>query len=130
MCSYKSYGYIIYIHIITIYGKTNAIHMKYCPTIDFATTAAKQQTDPVLTQLNKTSLKLQALPIPATNITIICDVSTGLPHPNVPISLDDDSLYSLAYPGTRVTQKLLTACYVWPKGCSLLDTVIPSVPKD
>ena len=47
-----------------------------------------------------------------------------------PVSLDDDSLHSLAHPSTPATQKLLTTHYVWPKGCSPLDTVVPFVPKD
>ena len=36
----------------------NAIHTDRCLSIDFAVIAAEQQTDPELTQLDKTSLKL------------------------------------------------------------------------
>ena len=86
--------------------------------IDFANIAAEQQADPQLTQPDKTaSLKLQAMPIPATNATIICDVSTGVPRPYVPSKFRRtvfDSLHSLAHPGVRATQKLVTMRYVWP----------------
>ena len=54
-----------------------------CPNIDFAAKAAEQQVDPELTQLDKTSLELQAMPILATNATNICDVFTGVPRPYV-----------------------------------------------
>ena len=97
--------------------ETNAIHTDQCPTIDFAAIAAEQKTDTELTQLDKTSLKLQAMPIPATNATIICDVSTGVPRPYVPSKFRRsvfNSLHSLAHPGVRATQKLLTSRYVWP----------------
>ena len=97
--------------------ETNAIHTDQCPTIDFAAIAAEQKTDTELTQLDKTSLKLQAMPIPATNATIICDVSTEVPRPYVPSKFRRsvfNSLHSLAHPGVRATQKLLTSRYVWP----------------
>ena len=58
--------------------EANAIHTENCPLIDFADIAAEQQTYPEFTQLDKTSLKVQAIPIPATNTTIICDVSTSI----------------------------------------------------
>ncbi len=49
--------------------------------------------------------------------TIICDTSTGVSRPIVPASFHQavfDSLHSLSHPGIRVTQRLLTARYVWP----------------
>ena len=55
--------------------------------------------------------------IPATNATIICDLSTGVPCPYVPSKFRRpvfDSLHSLAHPGVRASQKLLTIRYVWP----------------
>ena len=57
------------------------------------------------------------MPIPATNATIICDVSTGVPRPYVPSKFRRsvfNSLHSLAHPGVRATQKLLTSRYVGP----------------
>ena len=91
--------------------KTNTIYTDKCHVIDFADIAAEQQTDPELTQLDKTSLKLQTIPIPATNTTIICDVFTGVPRSYVPSKFRQtvfDALHSLAYPGVQATQKLLT----------------------
>ena len=49
----------------------NIIHTNQCPIIDFAVIGAKQQ-DPELTQLDKSSLELQAMPIPATNAEVHC----------------------------------------------------------
>ena len=111
--------------------EANAIHTENCPLIDFADIAAEQQTDPEFAQLDKTSLKLQAIPIPATNTTIICDVSTGVPRPYVPSKFRRtvfDTLHSLAHPGVRATQKLLTTRYVWPS-INKDVTIMPSVPK-
>ena len=57
------------------------------------------------------------MPIPATNTTIVYDVSMGVPHPYVPSKFRRfvfGSLHSLAHPSVRATQKLLTSRYVWP----------------
>ena len=89
----------------------NAIHTDRYPVIDFADIAAEQQTDPEHTKLEKLSLKLQTMPVPATNTTIICDTSTGVPRPYMPSKFRRtvfDSLHSLAHPGVRATQKLVT----------------------
>ena len=98
--------------------ETNAIHTDHCPIIDFADIAAEQKVDSELTQLGKTSsLKLQSLPIPASNTTIICDMSTGVPRPYVPSKFRRaifDSLHCVAHPGIRATQKLITTRYTWP----------------
>ena len=95
--------------------ETNAIHTDHCPIIHFADIATEQKVDSELTQLGKTSsLKL---PIPASNATIICDISTGVPHPYVPSKFRCaifDSLHCVAHPGIRATQKLITTRYIWP----------------
>ena len=102
--------------------ETNALHSNdsVTPIIDFNTIAAAQQHDPELQQLqsSSTSLKLQPVPIPASNSTLICDLSTGLPRPYVPSELRHavfDALHSLSHPSIRATQRLITARYVWPK---------------
>jgi len=92
--------------------EANARHMDQSSTIDFTDIAKKQEVDSELTQLSKTSsLKLQAMPIPATDATIVCDASTGIPRLYVPGKFRRivfDSLHSLAHPDVRATQKLLT----------------------
>jgi len=65
--------------------KTNAIHTTQTPAVDFKDIATEQQTDPELAQLrDKSSLKLEAIPIPGTDSSIHCDVSTEVPRPYVP----------------------------------------------
>ena len=63
------------------------------------------------------SLQLETVPIPASDTTIICDISTGTPRPFVPKSfmrIVFNSLHSLSHPGVRATERLVTARYVWP----------------
>ena len=90
--------------------ETNALHSNdsVTPIIDFNTIAAAQQHDSELQQLqsSSTSLKLQPVPIPASNSTLICDLSTGLPRPYVPSELRHtvfDALHSLSHPRLIVT---------------------------
>ena len=87
--------------------------------IDFAAMAAAQQSDPDLHKLQSstTSLSLKITPLPFTNVSLICDMSSGTPRPVVPVNFRRavfDSLHSLSHPGIRPTQRLLTARYVWP----------------
>ena len=87
--------------------------------IDFTALTAAQQHDTKLQQLQSspTSLKLQSVPVPTSNSTLVCDMSTGLPRPYVPSELRHtvfNTFHSLSHPGIRATQHLITACYVWP----------------
>ena len=55
--------------------------------------------------------------MPASNATIICNLSTGTPRPFVPQvfrRLVFDSLHSLSHPGVKTTERLVTSRYVWP----------------
>ena len=56
------------------------------PLIDFAELAAAQEDDPEIRQFQSpdSSLSLKALPIPTSEGTILCDMSTGQPRPYVP----------------------------------------------
>ena len=105
------------ITVLLTHFEINAIHTDHCPIIDFANIAAEQKVDSEFTQLGKTSsLKLQSVPIPASNATIICDMSTGVPRPYVPSKFRRaifDSLYCVASPGIRATQKLIMTRYIW-----------------
>ena len=87
--------------------------------IDFHAMAAAQQSDQELHHLQSgnTSLTLQPVQLPASDVTLICDTSTGVNRPYVPASFRHsvfDALHRLSHPGIRATQKLLTARYVWP----------------
>ena len=60
---------------------------------------------------------LRGMPLPMSDSTIVCNVSTDFLHPYVPPSFRCavfDSLHSLSHPGIRATQCLVTARFVWP----------------
>ena len=86
--------------------------------IDFEEMAKAQEGDQELSNLSSsTSLKLSKVPIPASTVTIVCDLSTGVPRPVVPALYRCavfDSLHSLSHPGVRATERLITNRYVWP----------------
>ena len=95
-------------------------------------TAQRQEEAPTPTS---TSLMLQSIPVPTTNITILCDMSTGTPRPYVPPSLRRpifDHYHSLSHPGVRATQRLLTSRFVWPRTderrSQTVDTCLHQVP--
>ena len=83
-------------------------------TINFQAIALAQQNDPELSRLqaDPTSLNLRPIPLPSTDATLICDMSTSRPRPYIPESFRRsvfDSLHGLSHPGIRATQKLLTS---------------------
>jgi len=89
------------------------------PVIDFEQIAAAQQEDSQLQQLTQSnsSLSLKYMPAPTTDIVLLCDTSTGTPHPYVPLKFCKvifNSLHNLSHPGVRATQKLIIAHFVWP----------------
>ena len=54
-------------------------------SIDFAAMARAQQDDPDLTNAaDSSSLQLRAIPLLTADTTMLCDMSTGTPHPYVP----------------------------------------------
>jgi cleavage and polyadenylation specificity factor subunit 1 len=90
------------------------------PQIDFSAMAAAQSTDCEFQQLKDTSTTLNfvTVPIEGTDLTLICDVSTGKQRPYVPLNFRYsvfDHLHSLSHPGIGATQHLLTSHYVWPR---------------
>ena len=98
----------------------NAFQDKWSQVIDFEAIAKAQQGDSELTNLqsSQTSLKLEAVPIPGSNTTIICDTSTKTLRPFVPLQFRRsifDALHALSHPGIRATQRLITTRYVWPR---------------
>ena len=97
----------------------NTTSLFQLPNIDFKEIAEAQKSDPILekSQASDSSLKLEPIPIPSSNISIVCDISTGLRCPFLPFPFRRNIfnvLHSLSYPGIRATQCLITAQYVWP----------------
>eukprot|EP00794_Sanderia_malayensis_P015573 gene15573-biopygen13284 len=88
------------------------------PSFDFNQLATAQQNDTELSTLHEsTSLNLQAVSLPFSTGSIICDVSTPHPRPYVPTSFRRrifDHLHSPSHPGVRATQRLFTDRFVWP----------------
>lgn len=87
--------------------------------LSWETFARLQQQDEELRDLRHSSTSLQLTDIPhfSSDITIVCDTSTSRQRPFVPAELRQrvfDSLHSLAHPGIRASQKLITERYVWP----------------
>ena len=100
-------------------SRLSAIHCDTITPVSFQDIAKAQSDDSELSQLqtSNTSLKLQATPIPTSEETIICDISTGVPRPFIPTKFRHNvfnSLHTLSHPSIRATQRLITACYVWP----------------
>ena len=57
------------------------------------------------------------MPLPMSDSTIVCDVSTDVPRPYVPHTFrraEFDSLHSLSHPGIQATQDSVTAQFKWP----------------
>ena len=86
--------------------------------IDFSKMAEAQTADPDFKKCEAdSSLQLKAVPIPDSDKSIICDMSTGTPRPLVPVSFRRaafSTLHSLSHPGIRATQRLITSRFVWP----------------
>ncbi|UYV83240.1 hypothetical protein LAZ67_23000261, partial [Cordylochernes scorpioides] len=87
--------------------------------------AEDQELQALLTSENRSSLQLEKVQIPETNISLYCDVSTAKPRPFVPAScrrIIFSAYHNLSHPGVRATTRMVTAHYVWPavkKDCAL-----------
>ena len=87
------------------------------PTIDFQEMARAQQDDSELRHLQagNTSLVLRSVQLPASDVTLICDTSTGIPRPFVPATFRRSVFEPCtSHPSVHATLKLIKACYVWP----------------
>ncbi len=98
----------------------NALHKDHPVVgIDFDQMAAAQIEDPELATLqgSSTSLVFKGMTLPMTSKTLVCDLSTGVPRPFVPIQFRRpvfSALDSLSHPDIRATQRLITDRYIWP----------------
>ena len=63
-----------------------------------------------------TNLRLEDIPIGNSNISLLCNVSTGRPRPIVPISWRRrvfDAIHGLSHPSIRATRKLVASKFIW-----------------
>ena len=102
-----------------ILSRTEAIT---CPTpINYQQMAEAQTSDAeLLTYLGNsaTSLKLNKILIPDTNVKLFCDISTGKIRPFVPAAQRKtifDALHNISHPGRKATVKLIADRFVWPR---------------
>ena len=98
-------------------SRTDIHALAHTPHLDFSLLSQAQQEDPELLCL-QSSLILKEFPIPDSAGTLLCDTSTGTPRPYVPSTyrrLIFDHFHSIAHPGIRATQRLVTQRYVWPR---------------
>ena len=71
-----------------------------------------------LLQQSDNSLQISTQKLPKSNRAILVDTSTGTAQPLVPIAFCRkvfDLLHSLAHPGIKSSQKLISQRFVWPK---------------
>ncbi|UYV74539.1 hypothetical protein LAZ67_12000067 [Cordylochernes scorpioides] len=100
-------------------------HQPYDPKSLAEAQAVDQELQALLTSENRSSLQLEKVQIPETNISLYCDVSTAKPRPFVLAScrrIIFSAYHNLSHPGVRATTRMVTAHYVWPsvkKDCAL-----------
>lgn len=87
--------------------------------VNLGTLAASQEQDTELQELlnSNTSLKLERVNIPGSDVQLFCDVSTSRPRPFVPAPDRKqvfDSLHGLSHPGTKASARLVSSRFVWP----------------
>ena len=95
----------------------NAVHSELA--INFAAMAAAQldDTDIATYKTCTTGLNLQPVPFGAAEVTLLCNVSTGRPHPLVPATFCRtvfDVVHNLSHPSIWFTKTLIAAKFVWP----------------
>ena len=80
--------------------------------------AREQQRDPEMPacRTSITSLRWKDVPVDEEGNTILCDISTGRPHPWIPTSLRRhvfSLVHGLSHPSRRATARLLKQKFVW-----------------
>jgi transposase InsO family protein len=83
--------------------------------LDFAAIAEHQRSCQVTLQASKSpSLQLRAVEV--MGASLLCDFSTGVPRPLIPVANRQkvfNAFHSLAHAGTRATRRLIAARAVW-----------------
>ena len=128
-CSPRQFRYLDYISQFTtdlryITGDNNVVadtlsKIEAVTAVDYEALAQAQEHDPELLQLlqSGSSLNLQKINLPNTNLSLHCDTSTAVPRPFVVESMRRqifDTMHSLSHPGTNATTKLVADRFVWP----------------
>ena len=88
-------------------------------SIDYSAIAEAQQSDAELRELinGSSSLKLERIPMPGSDVMLHCDTSTSRPRLYLPASHRRqafDRLHNLSHPGARATTRLVAERFVWP----------------
>ncbi len=89
--------------------------------IDYESMAYAQTTDPETAAVKTSITGLMWIDLPVksdlqTQVSILCDISTGTPRPFVPKSWRRrvfDTVHNLSHPSIRSTVKLITSRFVW-----------------
>jgi Integrase zinc binding domain len=87
--------------------------------VDFAALAAEQATCEETKKLARDS-SLHVETVEVAGARMLCDVSTGVLRPVVPVSQRRavfEAMHGLAHPGTRASRRIITSRFVW-RGCS------------
>lgn len=131
-CSPRQYRYFDYIAQFTtdiryIPGSENVVadtlsrveEVQVPKGIDYQALARCQDTDPELQALleSGSSLRLEKVRIPDTDIEVYCDVNITPPRPFITPKFRRqafDSLHNLSHPGNTATVRLVAQRFVWP----------------
>ena len=100
-----------HLHANALHVEPNVITDKELATIQ------ENDTEFVPLKSFPSSLILKDVLLPMSDSTIVSDVPTDVPRPYVPPVFRHavfDSLHSLADPGVRAVQRLVTARFMWP----------------
>ena len=68
------------------------------------------------TQRLRASASLRVVQVPVEDLQLLCDASTGVLRPLVPVNLRRrvfEAIHGIAHPGVRATRRLISARYVW-----------------
>ena len=102
-------------------SRAYSITSNMLPNLDFQALATAQHCDKELESFlknpNSHSLMLRPVPLPYSDASVICDMSTGTPRPFVPSTFREQvftRLHALSHPGSRASQRLVTSRFVWP----------------
>ncbi|GFX02297.1 transposon Tf2-11 polyprotein [Trichonephila clavipes] len=89
------------------------------PVLNFKEFALAQKNDPDLQKFLQTDgsyLKLELKPYQTPDCNLLCDISTGVPRPFIPVSFRRalfNHLHILSHPGIAASTKLICSRYVW-----------------
>jgi len=90
-----------------------------CTSVSLKALAEAQATAVELTNLlqGTTTLRLEKIQVPGSDVALHCDITTNRPRPYVSKTLQRQVFYSLrglGHLGTRATAKLISQRFVWP----------------